>query len=200
MKNVKKILIACLCLLMISGCSTTQTKKKKIANTTKDTNSSQNVKVDTKSSAKTIKVKIGVKTFKMTLEDNQSTQSLLTLLPLELSMAELNGNEYYSELDNSLNVHDHAVTIKAGDVISIISESNAAARLFKNLGVINSKSRHVIILGGSKIAYYLAKSLSDTGIQVKIVESNLSRCEELAELLNNVVVIHGLIDFQINKR
>ena len=81
--------------------------------------------------------------------------------------------------------------IKAGDVISIISESNAAARLFKNLGVINSKSRHVIILGGSKIAYYLAKSLSETGIQVKIVESNLTRCEELAELLNNVVVIHG---------
>ena len=81
--------------------------------------------------------------------------------------------------------------IKAGDVISIISESNAAARLFKNLGVINSKSRHVIILGGSKIAYYLAKSLSETGIQVKIVESNLARCEELAELLNNVVVIHG---------
>lgn len=81
--------------------------------------------------------------------------------------------------------------IKAGDIISIISESNAAARLFKNLGVINSKSRHVIILGGSKIAYYLAKSLSDTGIQVKIVESNLTRCEELAELLNNVVIIHG---------
>ncbi len=81
--------------------------------------------------------------------------------------------------------------IKAGDIISIISESNAAARLFKNLGVINSKSRHVIILGGSKIAYYLAKSLSETGIQVKIVESNLARCEELAELLNNVVVIHG---------
>ena len=81
--------------------------------------------------------------------------------------------------------------IKAGDIISIISESNAAARLFKNLGVINSKSRHVIILGGSKIAYYLAKSLAETGIKVKIVESNLQRCEELAELLCNVTVIHG---------
>ncbi len=81
--------------------------------------------------------------------------------------------------------------IKAGDIISIISESNAAAKLFKNLGVINSKSRHAIILGGSKIAYYLAESLSTTGIKVKIIESNLARCEELAELLPNVVIIHG---------
>lgn len=81
--------------------------------------------------------------------------------------------------------------IKAGDIISIISESNAAAKLFKNLGVINSKSRHVLILGGSKIAYYLAKSLSETGIKVKIVENNMARCEELADLLDNVVIIHG---------
>ena len=81
--------------------------------------------------------------------------------------------------------------IKEGDIISIISESNAAAKLFKNLGVINSRSRHVMILGGSKIAYYLAKSLADTGIKVKIVESSMPRCEELADLLNGVVIIHG---------
>lgn len=136
---MKKILIACLCLLMISGCSTTQTKKKKIANTTKDTNSSQNVKVDTKSSAKTIKVKIGAQTFKMTLEDNQSTQSLLTLLPLELSMAELNGNEYYSELDNSLNVHDHAVTIKAGDVM--VYKGNTLVIFYKDVKTSNKYTK-----------------------------------------------------------
>lgn len=81
--------------------------------------------------------------------------------------------------------------IKAGDVISIISESNAAAKLFKNLGVINAKSRHVLILGGSKIAYYLAKSLSETGIRVKIIETNRERCEQLSDLLDDAVIIHG---------
>ncbi|MCH5298582.1 MAG: Trk system potassium transporter TrkA [Ruminococcus sp.] len=81
--------------------------------------------------------------------------------------------------------------IKAGDVISIISESNAAAKLFKNLGVINAKSRHVLILGGSKIAYYLAKSLSETGIKVKIIETNRERCEQLSDLLDDAVIIHG---------
>ncbi len=81
--------------------------------------------------------------------------------------------------------------IKAGDIISIISESKAAARLFKQLGVINAKSRNVLILGGSKIAYYLAKNLSCTGMKVKIIEADKNRCEHLSENLDNVVIIHG---------
>lgn len=81
--------------------------------------------------------------------------------------------------------------IKPGDVISIISESKTAAKLFKNLGVINGKSRNVMILGGSKIAYYLAKSLSHSGIKVKIIETDQKRCEHLSEILDDVVIIHG---------
>ncbi len=81
--------------------------------------------------------------------------------------------------------------MKAGDIISIISESDSAAKLFKTLGVINSKSRHVMILGGSKIAYYLASSLNETGIKVKIIESNRERCEYLSEQLDDAVIIHG---------
>lgn len=81
--------------------------------------------------------------------------------------------------------------IHAGDVVSVISESHTAAKLFKNLGVINGKSRHVLILGGSKIAYYLTKSLTEAGINVKIIESNLERCETLSERLDNAVIIHG---------
>lgn len=81
--------------------------------------------------------------------------------------------------------------IKTGDVISIVSESTTAAKLFKNIGVITAKSRHVLILGGSKIAYYLAKSLSDSGIKVKIIEADRERCEHLSEHLGNSVIIHG---------
>ena len=95
------------------------------------------------------------------------------------------------ERDKVCHIPNGDFEFKAGDIISIISESNAAAKLFKNLGVINSKSRHVMILGGSKIAYYLAKSLSEIGIKVKIVESSLERCEDLSDALCNVTVIHG---------
>ena len=95
------------------------------------------------------------------------------------------------ERDKICHIPNGDFTLKAGDVISIISETNAAAKLFKNLGVITSKSRHAMILGGSKIAYYLAKSLAETGIKVKIVENNRERCELLKDALGSVTVIHG---------
>ena len=41
----------------------------------------------------------------------------------------------------------------------------------------------VMLVGGGKITYYLARQLIEDGIQVKIIEMNKTRCEELSELL-----------------
>jgi len=49
----------------------------------------------------------------------------------------------------------------------------------------------VIIVGGGETSYYLATQLIDMGIQVKIIEKNLDRCEELSELLPAAMIIHG---------
>jgi trk system potassium uptake protein TrkA len=59
--------------------------------------------------------------------------------------------------------------------------------------IINSKTiKKVMILGGSKISYYLADKLSKKGVTVKIIESDLNRCRELSEILSNkVLIIHG---------
>lgn len=52
--------------------------------------------------------------------------------------------------------------------------------------------KKVMILGGGKIGYYLANSLSKKGINIKIIEANENRCKELADKLHdNVLVIHG---------
>ncbi len=52
--------------------------------------------------------------------------------------------------------------------------------------------KNAMILGGSKIGVYLAQAMSQKGIRVKIIESNLDRCRVLSELLpDNVLVIHG---------
>ena len=48
-----------------------------------------------------------------------------------------------------------------------------------------------MIVGGGQIAYYLSKILISTGIQVKIVEQKLDRCELLSEELPKATVIHG---------
>ena len=51
--------------------------------------------------------------------------------------------------------------------------------------------RNVMIVGGSKTAYYLSKKLLKMGISVKIIDKDFDRCEELSVLLPKAVIIHG---------
>jgi trk system potassium uptake protein TrkA len=49
----------------------------------------------------------------------------------------------------------------------------------------------VMIAGGGKIGFYLAKQLADFNIYVKIIEVDKARCEYLSEHLDNVMILHG---------
>lgn len=48
-----------------------------------------------------------------------------------------------------------------------------------------------MIVGGGKASYYLAKQLIAMGIDVKIIEQNKERCEELSILLPEAIIING---------
>ena len=51
---------------------------------------------------KNLSLQVNGKTFKITLEPNETSQSLRKLLPLKITMEELNGNEKYHYLDTML--------------------------------------------------------------------------------------------------
>ena len=76
-------------------------------------------------------------------------------------------------------------------MVSFVAPSAAAAKMLRQLGVISNKTRAVMILGGSKIAFYLAKILRETGLSVKIFEHLPERCAELSEDLPGVMIITG---------
>ena len=78
-----------------------------------------------------------------------------------------------------------------GDKISVASKADVAAKFFKRINVSIGKSRDVLLLGGGKISYYLAKNLLASGASVKIIEKNAARCLELTDLLPEAVVIQG---------
>lgn len=48
-----------------------------------------------------------------------------------------------------------------------------------------------MLVGGGKITYYLARQVIEDGIQVKIIEMNKTRCEELSELLPEAMILQG---------
>lgn len=81
--------------------------------------------------------------------------------------------------------------LNASDYISIVASSTTAAKLLKKLAIMSNRTRSVMILGGSKIGFYLAKELDRAGVSVKIIEKNPKRCEHLSEELDGVIIING---------
>ncbi|WP_313180245.1 Trk system potassium transporter TrkA [Lacrimispora sp.] len=79
----------------------------------------------------------------------------------------------------------------AGDKISFIASPAEANEFFKQAGIDNNTIRTAMMVGGGKITYYVAKLLESTKINVKILEQNMERCNELSELLPKAMVIHG---------
>jgi len=51
--------------------------------------------------------------------------------------------------------------------------------------------RNVMIAGGGKIAYYVARELEDTDVNVKIIEREADRCKFLSKSLRRAVILHG---------
>ena len=51
--------------------------------------------------------------------------------------------------------------------------------------------RSVMIMGGGRIAVYLARMLMETGIAVTVIEADRSRCDELCDLIPDARIIFG---------
>lgn len=77
------------------------------------------------------------------------------------------------------------------DVISITGTRAELSSFMKQTGVYKQKIKNVMIIGGGRIAYYLAKLLSDTGRNIKLIELNDERCRHMSDMLDDVTVIHG---------
>ncbi len=81
--------------------------------------------------------------------------------------------------------------LQSGDTISIVASPDNARRFVDSIGLGKRRITNTMIIGGSKIAYYLAKKLLESGIRVKILEKDIARCEELCGTLPGAVVIHA---------
>lgn len=88
-------------------------------------------------------------------------------------------------------IPDGNFVLKSGDKIGITASPAEIAKLFKEMGIQKSRARNVMILGGSRTAYYLAKMLTAGGNSVTIIEKDKQLCEELCESLPKAVIINA---------
>lgn len=78
-----------------------------------------------------------------------------------------------------------------GDRIHITASPSQIAAFFKEIGTIKQKIKSVMIIGGGKISFYLSKILIAMGMQVKIIEKDTKRCDELSCLVPEAMIING---------
>ena len=81
--------------------------------------------------------------------------------------------------------------INGGDRISVVAKPEIAAKFFKRISIAIGRSKDVILLGGGKVSFYLAKTLIKSGANVKIIEKNPERCNFLSEAMPEAVIIQG---------
>jgi trk system potassium uptake protein TrkA len=81
--------------------------------------------------------------------------------------------------------------IRAGDRIGVTAPHAELRKFFRATGFLQKKAKSVIILGGSRIAYYLAEMLISIGVSVKIIDNDEKICEEMGEALPKAMVIYG---------
>lgn len=88
-------------------------------------------------------------------------------------------------------IPDGSVVLQSGDKVGISAAPTDINKLLKALGTLRKQSKNIMILGGSKSAFYLAKMLIHSGASVKIIESDMDRCNELCEKIPQAMIIHG---------
>jgi len=95
----------------------------------------------------------------------------------------LRGDEAY--------IPDGNFVLKSGDKIGITAAPAEILKLLKELCILQKQARNIMILGGSRTSYYLAKRLTYSGCSVTIIERDRKICEELCEALPKAVIINA---------
>ncbi len=95
------------------------------------------------------------------------------------------------ERDGGAQIPDGNFVLREGDRLNIAGRRSVLQEFFLQVGALQKSVRNVMILGGSRIAAYLARQLTDVGMSVTIIEIDRKRCEELCELLPAVEIVCG---------
>lgn len=79
--------------------------------------------------------------------------------------------------------------LKYDDKVYVTGTGEYLLRFFRTFKLIKDKIKRVMIVGGGKVSYYLAKQLDKMNMDVRIIERDSARCEFLSEKLPKTVTV-----------
>lgn len=92
---------------------------------------------------------------------------------------------------DSVTIPSGDFVIRRDDKIYLTSDAKSLRDFLAQINLYVTPLKNIMIVGGSKIGYYLANELSRKKYKIKLIESNRETAEELAESLPSVSVIHA---------
>ena len=82
--------------------------------------------------------------------------------------------------------------LRVGDHVYIVLPADKMSETLEFMGISEaSRVKRVFILGGKQIGIEVALQLEEMGVQVKLFERDLARCEKISGLVETTVVVHA---------
>ena len=132
------------------------TKEESISNTSEETTNTKG-----EDNMSDVKILINDKEYSINLENNETVKELIKLLPLDITMSELNGNEKYIYLDSTLSTNSsNPKHINSGDIM--LYGNNCLVIFYKSFDTSYSYTRighidNLPNLGGGDISVKIEK-------------------------------------------
>lgn len=79
---------------------------------------------------------------------------------------------------------------KLGDLVYVVSTHEGINEMMKSSGKEHFEAKNIMILGGSRIGKHVAMYMQKTS-DVKLIDIDPKKCEDLAEILDNTLLING---------
>lgn len=82
-------------------------------------------------------------------------------------------------------------TVEKDDMIFLTVKSEDINPACHRIGGVTMPVRRVMIAGGGRIGYYVAKTMEARNLSIKIIEKDAERCKFLLKSLKKTVILHG---------
>lgn len=93
--------------------------------------------------------------------------------------------------DNEIIIPSGNFVVQDGDEVYVTGTHRDIALFSLDICIVSKSIKNVMIIGGSRVAFYLSKILLAQGIHVKIIERDQKSCWKLAEALHEATIIQG---------
>lgn len=95
------------------------------------------------------------------------------------------------ERDEDIFIPTGDFILREHDTVAVLTTEKSAPDFFKQIGFRTTHIKNLMIIGGGRIAVYLAKLLEHLNVNTTIIEKDLDTALNLSYILPNTNVVHG---------